>query len=311
MPLVLDATWVGRRIVLRQALGPVGTGRPRFTDVVGELLTLDDAVAVLDTRTGPVTVAVGQVAIAKLVQPSRAEILALEAITERGWRAADRAEIGGWLLRANQGFTGRANTVLPLRQPDRPLDELIGAARSWYRERGLQLGFQLALPARRVLDQALAERGFHADVDVAVLARRLDDTPADAPPVEITDLPTQDWLARCDYHGRQVPSAGRDLLVRHPRVGFASIRRGDEPVAIARGAVDEGWLGVTALHVDPAARRQGLASAIMRGLWRWAMHAHDATHSYLQVSRDNSAALALYQGLGYWHHHDYRYRTQP
>ncbi len=112
----------------------------------------------------------------------------------------------------------------------------------------------------------------------------------------------------------RAPSAGRlAATCWSGTLGSASRRSAaaTNHVAIARGAVDEGWLGVTALHVDPAARRQGLASAIMRGLWRWAMHAHDATHSYLQVSSDNSAALALYESLGYWHHHDYRYRTQP
>ncbi len=43
----------------------------------------------------------------------------------------------------------------------------------------------------------------------------------------------------------------------------------------------------------------------------WAADVHAATHSYLQVSADNDAALALYERLGYWRHHTYRYRTEP
>ena len=38
------------------------------------------------------------------------------------------------------------------------------------------------------------------------------------------------------------------------------------------------------------------------------MRAHGATRSYLQVETTNDAAIGLYVGLGYWHHHVYRYR---
>jgi GNAT superfamily N-acetyltransferase len=81
-------------------------------------------------------------------------------------------------------------------------------------------------------------------------------------------------------------------------------------VAVARGAVDDGWLGVMAVEVDPAYRRQGLASAVMAQLWRWAAD-RGATRSYLQVLTDNAAATALYAKLGYWVHHDYHYRVEP
>jgi len=39
----------------------------------------------------------------------------LEAIAAKGWRAPDEERLGGWLLRAAQGFTGRANGALAQR----------------------------------------------------------------------------------------------------------------------------------------------------------------------------------------------------
>jgi N-acetylglutamate synthase len=57
-------------------------------------------------------------------------------------------------------------------------------------------------------------------------------------------------------------------------------------------------------------RRTGLAGAIMRALWRWGAAA-GAHRSYLQVASSNAAALALYERLGYWRHHSYRYRSDP
>jgi ribosomal protein S18 acetylase RimI-like enzyme len=49
----------------------------------------------------------------------------------------------------------------------------------------------------------------------------------------------------------------------------------------------------------------------MAALWRWGAEQHQARYSYLQVESTNVAALALYERLGYWHHHDYRYLTEP
>jgi predicted GNAT family acetyltransferase len=65
-----------------------------------------------------------------------------------------------------------------------------------------------------------------------------------------------------------------------------------------------------AVEVDPDQRRQGLAAAVMAALWQWGVNA-GAARSYLQVAADNSSALALYEKLGYWVHHEYHYRSEP
>ena len=39
-------------------------------------------------------------------------IAELEVIAAKGWRAPEEERLGGWLLRAAQGFTGRANSAL-------------------------------------------------------------------------------------------------------------------------------------------------------------------------------------------------------
>jgi GNAT superfamily N-acetyltransferase len=49
---------------------------------------------------------------------------------------------------------------------------------------------------------------------------------------------------------------------------------------------------------------------VLQTLWAWGRD-HGATRSYLQVGADNAAAVVLYDRLGYWVHHDYRYRTEP
>ncbi len=283
-----------------------------FSDVVGDLVGLDGRMAVIDTRRGLVEVPQEQVSIARLVPASTADELALEAVAARGLRPAETEDLGGWRLRADSGFTRRANSVLPLRQLGRPLDEALGVAAAWYAERGLPLKLHVPVEARRLLDADLGERGWSAEARSHILVARLGALPDAAggtPPVEVAARPDDDWLALY-RDGGGLTEAGRALLTRHDRAGYASLRLDGRTVAVARGAVDDGWLGLMAVEVAADHRRQGLASAVTAALWDWA-RTQGATRSYLQVLVDNAPAVALYERLGYWVHHDYHYRTEP
>jgi N-acetylglutamate synthase len=312
MPLVLEPSWVGRRVSIRRVVDHDSAGRVGFADVVGDLVGLGTDRAVVDTRHGLVEVPLDAVAIARLAPPSTADELALEGVAALGLRPADTEELGGWTLRADHGFTRRANSVLPLRRPGMPLDEALGIAHDWYAARDLPLRLQLPVEGRRLLDAELGERGWPADDYVHVFAGRLSAlhaAPVDVPPVDVADLPSEGWLTL--YRGGHgLTDTGRALLTRHNCAGFATVEMDGHPVAVGRGAVDGEWLGVMAVEVDPAYRRQGLAGAVMSALWRWGA-AHGAVRSYLQVSADNGPAVALYEKLGYWVHHDYHYRTEP
>jgi N-acetylglutamate synthase len=308
MPLVVEPDWVGRRIVVRHAVDRDESGRLLFADVVGDLLELTPDTATVAASAGPVQVPLSHIAVAKVVEPSAAEILALSAVSSRGWRAAETADVGGWLLRANHDVTKRANSALPLRRPSTSLSDTLDTARGWYAARGLPLRVQTPLHARRLLDAELAERGWRASHETLVLALRIPTAP-DATGVHIVSEPDDAWMAR--FRDGTTPPGMRALLTRHERVGFAEIRRDGVPVAIGRGSVDDNWLGITAVEVAPEQRRQGLATAIIHALWRWGVDVHAARDTYLEVETHNDPAIMLYRSLGYWEHHGYRYRTEP
>lgn len=312
MPNVFEQRWIGRRVTVRRVLGRTESGRVQYGDVVGDLLRLSPELAVIDTRTGPVEVPVASVTIAKPAPPSTADELALQAVMAAGWRAAETGHVGGWLLRATGGFTGRANTVLPLRPPGIALDQALAQARAWYHQRGLPLRLMIPSEARRLLDAELGERGWPIQSSSLVMAARLDQVAANARPdlqVRLDTAPDDAWFARY-RDGAGSSEVARALLTRHDEVVFASVRDGDRCAAIGRATVDEGWLGVTAVEVDPSVRRTGLAGAIMTALWQWGRD-RGAAHSYLQVQDDNEAAIELYTRQGYWVHHGFRYRIDP
>jgi len=313
MPLVMEPSWLGRRVSVRRAVRDTSDSAsgPRYSDVVGDLLALSGAEATVETRHGTVRVPLADIAIARVAPPSTVDELALEAVAAQGWQPAETGTVGGWLLRAAGGFTSRANSVLPLRSPGVPLDEALERAGAWYAERGLPLKLQVPTEARRLLDAELGERGWPILTETHVLAARLELLHGTGPSadVRLDAEPDDAWLTRY-RDGDGLEPVARAVLVRHERVVFASVRDGEDVLAVGRGVVDQDWLGVSAVEVDPARRRRGLARAVMAALWQWGRD-QGARRSYLQVEADNEPALALYEQLGYWHHHDYRYRLDP
>jgi len=301
-----------------------------MTDVVG---TLERAGEVLEVRRRDgslAQVAASTVVALRVVPPppgrrgrtaAQWPVGELEQVAALGWRAAEERWVGGvregWLLRAAGGFTGRANSVLPVGSPPLPLDDALDEVVAFYAERGLVPRFQLPT-GTEPLDDALDARGWTAYdpglmlvADLAALAR-----PAD--PIEhvrIDAAPDDAWVAAYHYRGDTLGFASvRDadgahaVLTRGDTLGFASVRDANGGVlAIARGALDESWLGVTAVAVAPHARRQGLGTLVVAALAAWA-RARAGRWSFLQVGEENAAARAAYGRAGFAEHHRYHFR---
>ena len=241
----------------------------------------------------------------------------LEREAVAGWRATEVEPLGRWLLRAAEGFTGRANSALGAGDPGLPLAEAAARVRSWYSARGLPAMVAVPYPAGRpdlsATDEALAHLGWTVRAGAATVMTARADAPglaAGCAAVQIDQQPDPGWLARYHYRGQQLPPVALRLLTSAPWQAFASVHDGGATVAIGRVAAAGAWAGLTAIEVDPRYRRQGLASAVSAALAAQARR-RGATRLYLQVTDENAAARALYRRLGFADHHGYHYRVAP
>src|ERR1700685_3323617 len=87
----------------------------------------------------------------------------LERVAAPHWRGTEEEWLGDWLLRAAEGFTGRANSALPLGDPGVPLDEALAGVTHWFVAGGLQLMIAVPTPLEadspgQALDQHLSQR---------------------------------------------------------------------------------------------------------------------------------------------------------
>lgn len=311
---------VGKRVSVRYVTDSATS--EKFTDSVGVLTSWDDAVLLITRKSGDsVRIPESALVAGKVVPaaPARrrgpsATFPELARATARAWQPVESEALGEWTLRASDGFTRRANSVLPLGDPGLPVADALTHARAWYAARKLPAYVQTATGAEGTQELLCAELDRHgwrrevsAEVRIAALAP-IADLDADVSAVRLTRTLDETWLRRYQRFGEPGPGV-RSVLTSGPSVWFASVAgTGEIPAAIGRCVVDGRWAGFMAVEVAPDQRRRGLATSVMTALARQALD-EGASAAWLQVETDNDGARALYDGMGFApHHHYHHYR---
>jgi N-acetylglutamate synthase len=325
-PDPVDGLRPGMRAVVRHRIGP------GVTDALGEIVAIDAEIVSVQTRRGLETISRAAVVAAKEVppRPSRrgAPHLAismhdLEATMVEGWPPLERAELGGWLLRAGARFTGRANSVLPLGDPGLSLSRAVDHCESWYDERGLRRLFALFGPAGFAVDddplgRELLARAYEPFNSTAVLTAATRGLPPELPhpsgaTTRLDSAPSPRWWDAWAGPGSLTPNFARStaeaVMCGSPDQLFASLKVDGDVAGVARLALAQGWAGVFALRVAPGHRRQGVALQLM-GALADASRARGIRSMYLQVMNASAPALSLYARLGFSTHHEYCYLGQ-
>ena len=288
---------LGSRVVVRRRVGQY------FTDLLGELSELTDTHLTIVTLKGTVRVPLDEVHRAKRVP----DIAGLEQAAAEAMPALVTEHLGHWLLRASEGYTGRANSVLPIGDPGMPFSQALKTVGTFYAHHSLPPLFDVPLPLGRPVARALEDHGYQPIVSVLVMSMDLPDliaaTPA-TPTFEHTPTPTPQMLEMIAGRRGTLPPAAHHVLTQVPVITFIAYPAGTQLLAMARGTVTRRWLGIFHVETAPTARRQGLARAAVGNLARWAEQ-QGARRAYLQVQDDNTPAVALYASLGFKPHHTY------
>jgi GNAT superfamily N-acetyltransferase len=318
--LRLTTSDVGKRVSVRR-IAEIVEGRPLFGDTVGVLTSWNDGVLVVRRRTGETvhiaesTVVAGKVVpdapVRRGVRAPRATVMELQETAARGWPAQETERLGDWTLRCAGGFTRRANSVLPFGDPGIPVASAADRIVRWYAARGLPAYVQVM--DEEPLGEELAGLGWTREADALLRTAPLPPL-ADLPGAERVRLSREvdeAWLARYHRTGTLGDEAVK-VLTGGPSVWFATVPgdAGAGPAAIGRCAVDGAWAMFGAVEVDPALRRQGLATAVMAALALRAVQ-EGASGAYLQVEAENEGARSMYDRLGFTTHHAYHYRRAP
>ncbi|MFM6851145.1 MAG: GNAT family N-acetyltransferase [Terrabacter sp.] len=320
---------VGSRVVVRYRLEQ-GEGAAA-TDFVGELVARNTDFLIVDTRTERVKLIRADVLAAKDVPPpasrpgrphERVSADDLEKLMAKGWQAVERGGVGDWVLRASDGFTGRANSALVVGDPSLPLERALDFTEKWYADRGRPAIFQVHGetgfdPTEQPAVAALLERGYvvgggHDSWQRVLVMTGLS---AAVPPLTEQSAPVTadaqlqlDWLTAYGEQRSIVPGTTEAVLTGSDGQLFLSVRdpSTNAIIGLARLAIHPGWAGIFGLWVHPDHRRTGVATTIVSAAAMVARE-NNMPAMYIQVSGDNAAGVAFWEGLGFTVHHEYTY----
>ena len=309
------AAAIGARVTVRLHEATGG-----FRDIVGILQRCGDGVnELLNSKGQIISFSEDEIAIWREIKPlpDRAgtgapfslRIQELEHLSDLTWPADEIKEIGKWRLRISDGFTMRANSVLPtgaapFGEPNLDLSKAVDEVVKIYQEKGLTPTFTLPLPLYEELDNYLAALGWKIKIGAEYLVNdipvSLNLESADFQSV-ITSEPTPEWLAlQSDLQ--------LERIMRNYQARYAEIKFDNQTVAIGRIATFGKWSLATRVYVNPEFRGKGIGALLMRALMA-AAKGDGATKIGLQVDSENGAGLALYKSMGFRFHHSYNYRV--
>ena len=303
MPSLLGA--IGKRVTIRLH-EPTGG----YRDIVGILQSERELIT---SKSKSITFSPDEIAIWREIKPLpdlagkgaplSQRIIELEKLSDLTWPAQEIVEYGKWRLRISDGFSMRANSVLPIGEPPIDLASAIDEITNIYHEKKLKPTFSIPLPIFDELDRYLEQHGWNIKIDANFLIRDIGAIEVSSDPqfsIEILDYPSEEWLETNSDQPLE------KIMRRYP-ARYGAIKIGEQIIAVGRIATLGSWSIVTRLFVNPSFRGKGVAKNLMNNLLSAAV-SDGATKVALQVDNENGAALALYQSMGFTTHHKFVYR---
>jgi GNAT superfamily N-acetyltransferase len=236
-------------------------------------------------------------------------MLLVEELAARAWPAAETLRADGWLLRHTPSLTRRrSNSALALADGGDP-----AVVEAFYAQRGRPAYVQVSPAERRAgIDAELARRGWQRDGPTDMLVADADTVLARtrAGEIALAARPEPSWVAAwaaCDPR----PDAGEHVRDVFARIALpAAFARAGGDLGAGVAVCERGWVGLFSIATAPAARRRGIASAMVHALTRWGVE-RGARHAYLQVESDNAGAQGFWASVGFRRSHGYHYRVAP
>ncbi len=308
---------VGRRLTLRYKTDALGLGHAEAAGVLVRWSgTGDEGILMLRRRDETsVRIPFDAVEVARVIPPE-VSAYRMQELAEATWPPREYQDLGNWRLRWAGPHAGRADSVRVAGAADRPLPAALRTVRDWYRERGTVPLLQAPFPSR--IDELFDDAGWavvrRSRLMITATQRLFITTGSSMNRSDMvlscSDVPDSEWLELLQGDDIGAQDEVQPILTAPRTVAFASCRSADtgELLGIGRGVVVGDWGGANNMVTAPAARRRGVATAIMAQLNEWGAQ-QGATRWFLRVNADSEPALALYDGLGFTRHHDYVYRA--
>ena len=243
-------------------------------------------------------------------------IRTIEDMSLNAWPSHQIQYYDGWLLRFSYFYTHRTNCVEQLGPSYIPTEEKVRFCEDAYKRWNTPCIFKLTPLINPAFDSYLEAKGYHTEHTTNVMLCDFNEAASFSvyDDVTLNDYIPSEWInglfllkkTTNPIHIQIVPSMYKAIP---KETVSAMIKRDGKIIATGLGILDRDYIGIYAIHVDSAYRRQHLADHICRSLLAKG-YEKGARHAYLQVVDGNTPAIDLYKTLGFSHMYSYWFRVK-
>lgn len=242
-------------------------------------------------------------------------ITKLEEISLNAWPSIKSILYDGWILRVSDGVTRRANSINPIYGSSLALSDKIQYCEDFYLTRGLPIVYKLTSQIYPTdLDASLHNLGYIREIETSVQTITASGfNTIDNESITINDTCQNDWLNRyISFNGYdRSKTKGYENIINHIvfKKGFLDLQLNGQSIGCGLGVIEADYIGIFDVVVHPAYRKMGYGKAIVESLINWGNN-NGAKTAYLQVITGNTAALNLYNKIGFKEMYKYWYRVK-
>ncbi|MCZ6640130.1 MAG: GNAT family N-acetyltransferase [Gammaproteobacteria bacterium] len=237
----------------------------------------------------------------------------VEEASLNAWPALQQILLDGWLLRFANGFTKRANSIIPLYPSTQAVPNKVRYCENLYARERLKTIFRLtSIASTNELDDYLTARGYeHHDSTLVLFTDLAGRSQPEPPPRKFELVNKDDWLkvyTQLTGMPEQAQSLHAAILngIRNT-CAYAVLSEGDVPLACGLGVLEQELVGLFDVVTQVDRRKSGLGTDLVAELLNWGA-LKGAQTGYLQVVQNNKPARGLYQKLGFSELYRYWYR---
>lgn len=230
------------------------------------------------------------------------DVLACEERLVNCWPAIDTLLMDGWVVRAANGYSGRANSASAVRIGATLDDALLREIVRFFRAQGLPPAIRVTPLAAPDVAERLAREGWRIVTrSGGMIAGRIPQQ-ADRAGFVLTPVVDPIWCSGVSALQDERKRNAEHLYAIVSRIrreaGFATVMDEGRAAAFGMVVIDRGMAEIGSIIVNPAARGRGIGRGLVRGLMAHAAE-KGAIRFFLQVEAGNAVAQRLYASLGF------------
>jgi ribosomal protein S18 acetylase RimI-like enzyme len=246
----------------------------------------------------------------------------MQELATNAWPSNFYVFQNGWIMRLSLGIHQRSNSVLPLYYVGSDLKKDISAVEIFYQNNSTKSRFQIAEYCAPVeLDAVLDELGYQKvspTLVMTITTEKLEQilsrfkTTYDRWYFSLSD-DTETWFHKVSEFGEfsEAKMKEKHQIIKNIKRQkmFFQCKSNTEIIAVTLCVIENETMGIFEVSVKPSERRKGVGQGLMIYILRWAVN-NNIVHIYLQVEESNSAAISLYNKLGFETCYSYHYREK-